>query len=93
VHKSPHAAGSTHDYGLYKHSHPKLSKEVKVGMDLGYLGVATDFPEFNCELPFKGQSPGRVRKVLGLSRLGESKNYSTSFYRLPVWLWSIPTAG
>jgi len=36
VHKSPHAKGSTHDYVLYKHCHPRLPEEVVLGLDLGY---------------------------------------------------------
>jgi len=59
VHKSPHSVGSTHDYGLYKHSHPQLPKEVKTTFDLGYLGVGRDFPGLNCVLPFKRKNPGR----------------------------------
>jgi hypothetical protein len=53
------AVGSAHDYRLYKHSHPKLPKAVKVTFDLGYLGVGRDFLGLNCVLPFKRKNPGR----------------------------------
>ena len=62
VHKSPHARGSTHDYALYKHSHPKLPPEVKAKLDLGYLGIERDYPKLNCALPFKKKTPGRGKK-------------------------------
>lgn len=59
VHKSRHVRGSTHDYALYKHSHPKLPDKVRSGYDLGYLGIKADFPKHNCVLPFKKKNPGR----------------------------------
>ena len=59
VHKSRHAKGSTHDYALYKHSHPKLPKEVTSKLDLGYLSIEADYPLLNCVLPFKKKTPGR----------------------------------
>jgi hypothetical protein len=59
VHKSRHAKGSTHDYALYKHSHPKLPKEITSKLDLGYLGIKTDYPGLDCVLPFKKKAPGR----------------------------------
>jgi len=59
VHKSRHAKGSTHDYALYKHSHPKLPKEVTSKLDLGYLGIEADYPLLDCVLPFKKKTPGR----------------------------------
>jgi hypothetical protein len=59
VHKSPHAAGSTHDYALYKHSHPRLPSGVERDLDLGYVGILKDYPGLNCVLPFKKKSPGR----------------------------------
>src|SRR3989304_1568623 len=31
VHKTGHAKGSTHDYALYKHSHPDLPNNVRLG--------------------------------------------------------------
>jgi hypothetical protein len=59
VHKTLHVRGSTHDYALYKHSHPKLPSKIQSGFDLGYLGVKDDYPNLNCVLPFKRKNPGR----------------------------------
>jgi hypothetical protein len=59
VHKTGHAAGRTHDYTLYKRVHPHLHDKVCLGVDLGYLGIKSDFPNLNCVLPFKEKSPGR----------------------------------
>jgi hypothetical protein len=59
VHKTTHARGSTHDYALYKRSHPNLPSKVAQGFDLGYLGVKDDFLSLNCVLPFKKKNPGR----------------------------------
>jgi hypothetical protein len=62
VHKTRHAAGSTHDYALYKRSHPRLPKEVTSKLDLGYLGILKDFPGLDYVLPFKKKNPGRGKK-------------------------------
>ena len=62
VHKSPHVAGSTHDYRLYKHSHPKLPGEVTSKFDLGFVGVEKDYPGLKCVLPFKRKGVGRGGK-------------------------------
>jgi hypothetical protein len=59
IHKTRHVRGSTHDYALYKHSHPKLPDKVRSGFDLGYLGIVDDFPNLNCVLPIKKKNPGR----------------------------------
>jgi hypothetical protein len=59
VHKTRHAKGSTHDYALFKRSHPILPKKVKEEFDLGYVGVKDDFPDLNCVVPFKKKNPGR----------------------------------
>ena len=59
IHKSPHVRGSTHDYALYKHSHPKLPSKVQSCLDLGYLGIKNDYPNLNCVLPIKKKNPGR----------------------------------
>ena len=59
VHKTNHARGSRHDYALFKQHHPRVPKEVKVDVDLGYVGINEDFPEFNAEIPFKRKSLGR----------------------------------
>ena len=70
VHKSRHVAGSTHDYRLYKYSHPKLPGEVTFKFDLGFVGVEKDYPELKCMLPFKRKGLGRGKvgvKAEGLS--------------------------
>ncbi|NLE05352.1 MAG: transposase [Crenarchaeota archaeon] len=59
VHKTAHVSGSMHDYKLYKHSHPHLPSNVRLDLDLGYLGIKDDYPELNCALPFKKKNPGR----------------------------------
>jgi hypothetical protein len=59
IHKTAHARGSTHDYSLYKQSHPHLPSKVRQGFDLGYLGIKLDFPDLNCALPFKKKNPGK----------------------------------
>jgi hypothetical protein len=62
VHKTRHAVGSTHDYTLYKHSHPDLPDNVRLGLDLGYKGIEKDYPELNCVLLFKRKNPGRGKR-------------------------------
>jgi hypothetical protein len=62
VHKTTHAVGSTHDYTLFKHNHPRLPDEVPLSMDLGYDGVQSDYPKLNCLVPFKRRSPGRGKR-------------------------------
>jgi hypothetical protein len=32
-------------YSIYKNNHPVVSKQVVTVVDLGYLGIETDFPE------------------------------------------------
>jgi len=73
VHKSRHAKGSTHDYALYKHSHPKLPKEVTSKLDLGYLGIETDYPLLDCVLPFKKKTPGRGKVGVKAEALSEAQ--------------------
>lgn len=62
VHKTAHVRGSTHDYALYKHSHPDLPDNVQLGLDLGYKGIETDYPKLFCVLPFKRKNPGRGKR-------------------------------
>ena len=64
IHKTGHVRGSTHDYALYKHSHPNLPDNVRLGLDLGYKGIKTDYPNLNCVLPFKRKNPGRGKRGL-----------------------------
>jgi hypothetical protein len=62
VHKTSHVRGSMHDYVLYKRSHPHLPDNVRLDLDLGYLGIRVDYPKLNCMLPFKKKNPGRGKK-------------------------------
>ena len=62
IHKTGHAVGSTHDYTLYKRSHPDLPNNVCLGLDLGYKGIEKDYPKLNCVLPIKRKNPGRGKR-------------------------------
>ena len=76
IHKSRHVRGSTHDYNLYKHSHPKLPSKVRSGLDLGYLGILDDYPNLNCVLPIK-KNPGRGKVGVKAPELsGEQKAFN-----------------
>lgn len=82
VHKTAHAAGSTHDYSLFKHSRPHLPDSVLAILDLGYKGIKKDFPRFNCEVPFKRRSPGRGKRGVKAQELSvEQKAFSKSLSR------------
>lgn len=77
VHKTAHAAGRTHDYSLFKHSRPHLPKSVRAILDLGYKGIKKDFPCFNCDVPFKRQSPGRGKRgAKGKELSSEQKEFN-----------------
>jgi len=80
VHKTRHTKGSTHDYALFKHSHPHLPDNVALGLDLGYDGVKTDYPELKCEVPFKRRSPGRGKR--GMKAKGLTPNQKSFNKRL-----------
>jgi hypothetical protein len=87
IHKSPHVRGSTHDYALYKHSHPKLPSKVRSGLDLGYLGIVDDYPNLNCVLPIKKKNPGRGKvgvKALELSLAQRAFNREFASERVVV---------
>jgi len=62
VHKTLHAKGSTHDFTLYKRSHPHLPDKVSTWFDLGYCGVKEAFPGLDCMLPIKRKGPGRGKR-------------------------------
>ena len=48
VHKPPHSPGRPHDYKMFQAKHPMmLPKGLQTFVDLGYGGIARDFPEFN----------------------------------------------
>ena len=53
LHKVGYKKGRKHDYDIYKKNHPVIPKEVVNVVDLGYLGVETDFPEQLSALPYK----------------------------------------
>ncbi len=53
LHKAGHKKGRRHDYDVYKNNHPLTPKQVVNVLDLGYLGVETDFPEQLSALPYK----------------------------------------
>ena len=77
VHKTRHARGSTHDYALFKHNHPHLPDVVSLGVDLGYDGIKTDYPELGCEVPFKRRSPGRGKRGVKAKELTpEQKSFN-----------------
>ncbi|MCL2135894.1 MAG: transposase family protein, partial [Candidatus Bathyarchaeota archaeon] len=79
IHKSPHTKGSTHDYSLFKHSHPCLPEGVMTGVDLGFLGILEDYPKFNCLLPFKKKSPGKGKKGVKAEPLSEDQKLFNKF--------------
>ncbi len=53
LHKVGYKKGRKHDYNVYKKNHPVIPKQVVTVVDLGYLGVETDFPEQLSALPYK----------------------------------------
>ena len=58
-HKIGYKKGRKHDYDVYKKNHPTvIPKQVVNVVDLGYLGIETDFPEQLSALPFKKQRNG-----------------------------------
>jgi hypothetical protein len=53
LHKAAHEKGRRHDYAVYKKDRPVTPPQVVNVIDLGYLGVETDFPEQLSVLPHK----------------------------------------
>jgi hypothetical protein len=53
LHKVGYKKGRKHDYDIYKDHHPITPKQVVNVIDLGYLGVETDFPGQLSALPCK----------------------------------------
>jgi hypothetical protein len=79
VHKTSHVKGSMHDYTLYKRSHPQLPSNVRLDLDLGYLGIKDDYPDLNCVLPIKRKNPGRGKRgVKGPELSLEQKAFNMS---------------
>ena len=62
VHKAGYVGGSTHDYAFFKRHRPRLPDDVRLGLDLGYVGVKDDYPNLNCVVPFKRKNPGRGKR-------------------------------
>jgi len=73
VHKARHVKGSTHDYALFKQSHPHLPDNVCLELDLGYDGVQGDYPKLKCEVPFKRRSPERGKRGVKAKELTPEK--------------------
>ena len=46
--KTDHRNGRKHDYDIYKHNHLITPSQVDNTVDLGYLGIETDFPSEVC---------------------------------------------
>ncbi len=69
IHKAAHKKGRKHGYDVYKNNHPVTPKEVVNVVDLGYLGVKTDFPEQLSTLPCK--------KKINQCLSQEEKDYNT----------------
>jgi hypothetical protein len=53
LHKVCYKKGRKHDYDIYKNNHPVTPKQVVNVIDLGYLGIESDFPEQLSALPCK----------------------------------------
>lgn len=77
VHNTRHARGSRHDYAVFKWCHPILPDEVHLGLDRGYVGVKSDYPDLNSEVPFKRRSPGRGKRGFKAKELtSEQKTFN-----------------
>jgi hypothetical protein len=55
LHKVGYKKGRKHDYDLYKKNHPVIPKQVVNVVDLGHLGIETDFPEQLSSIPNRKQ--------------------------------------
>jgi len=51
IHKLRYKKGRRHDYDIYKENRPVTPKEVVNVVDLGYLGIESDFPEQLSSIP------------------------------------------
>ncbi len=85
VHKTAHFKGSMHDYTLYRRNHPHLPDNVRLGLDLGYLGIRDCYPKLNCVLPFKRKNPGRGKRGVKAQELSpEQKAFNKALAREQV---------
>jgi len=62
LHKTRYEPGSTHDYGLWKKTHPKVPPNVTMDADLGYFGIQKDFPHLKTHLPIKKRKGEKLSK-------------------------------
>jgi hypothetical protein len=76
LHKTGHDRGRIHDYEIFKNKHPITPLQVENVLDLGYLGVKSDFPTVKYVLPF------RKRRKSELS--DEEKRYNGKHSKLRV---------
>lgn len=53
-------SGKNHDYGLFKQGDINIPSDVKVWLDLGFLGIGKDFPNMNYEMPHKKPKGGQL---------------------------------
>src|SRR4051794_14900023 len=53
IHKTGYKKGRRHDYDIYKKNYPVTPKQVINVVDLGYLGIESNFPEQLSALPYK----------------------------------------
>jgi hypothetical protein len=52
-----------HDYDIYKNNHPVIPKQVVIVVDLGYLGIETDFQEQLSSLPYRKYRNHKLSKA------------------------------
>ncbi len=63
IHKANHhKKGRRHDYDVYKRDRPVTPKQVVTVVDLGYLGIETDYPERLSALPYKKKKNQELSK-------------------------------
>ncbi len=78
INKLRYKKGRRHDYDIYKENHSVISKEVVNVVDLGYLGIETDFPEQLISIP------NRKKRNLELSEDEKEYNKNHSKKRIVV---------
>ena len=74
--------GNTHDYILFKRSHPDLYDNIRLGLGLGHKGIEKYYPELKCFLPIKRKNPGwGKRGMKGPDLSPEQKAFNKEFAR------------
>ena len=53
-------SGKNHDYGLFKKGDINIPPEVKIWVDLGFLGIGKDFPDVDYQMPHKKPKGGEL---------------------------------